>query len=266
MTSNARWMPLVRAFLAWAATPVAERVRLLRALARSLQARARRSATPSPLRWGRPTGSPTRSSRPAATVVAGYADLLENYEFDETVGNTLVTREPAGVVGAITPWNYPLHQITCKLAPALAAGCTFVLKPSEVTPLVAYELFDASTRRGFPAGVVNLVPGYGHSVGEALAGHPGIDVMSFTGSVRRAGASPNSPPERDAGDPRTRWQVGEHHPRRRRAGTSVKVGVANAFLNSGQTCTAWTRMLVPADTVRGGGRTRRRVRRQVRRR
>src|SRR6185312_14895744 len=103
----------------------------------------------------------------------------ESYNFEESSGHTLVTREAAGVVGAITPWNYPLHQITCKLAPALAAGCTFVLKPSELTPLVAYLLMDACEAAEGPAGVVNLVPGFGQGVGEALAGHPGIDVLSF---------------------------------------------------------------------------------------
>jgi len=102
---------------------------------------------------------------------------------DETVGTSLIVHEPVGVVGAITPWNYPLHQVVAKVAAALAAGCTVVLKPSELTPLVAYLLFDAADEAGVPAGVLNLVTGTGPVVGAAIAGHPDVDMVSFTGST-----------------------------------------------------------------------------------
>src|SRR5213078_2090290 len=110
--------------------------------------------------------------------------LIEQVRFEEQVGNSLVVREPVGVVGAITPWNYPLHQIAAKVAPALAAGCTVVLKPSEVVPLNAFILAEVIDAVGLPAGVFNLVTGTGPVVGEAIAAHPGVDMVSFTGSTR----------------------------------------------------------------------------------
>ena len=116
--------------------------------------------------------------------IATAAALATTIAWDEQVGNSTVVLEPIGVVGAITPWNYPLHQVTAKLAYALAAGCTVVLKPSEIAPLCSYLLFDAIHEVGLPAGVVNLVPGYGTTVGEAIAAHPDVDMVSFTGSTR----------------------------------------------------------------------------------
>ena len=110
--------------------------------------------------------------------------ILDSFEFETQVGNSLVVREPVGVVGAITPWNYPLHQITLKVAPALAAGCTVVLKPSEVAPLNAFILAEVIHDVGLPAGVFNLVTGVGPVVGEAIASHPDVDMVSFTGSTR----------------------------------------------------------------------------------
>src|SRR4051812_48339801 len=111
-------------------------------------------------------------------------ELVEQTAWEERVGNSLVVREPVGVVGSITPWNYPLHQLAAKVAPALAAGCTVVAKPSEVTPLSAYVLAEILDEVGLPGGAFNLVPGYGATVGEAIAAHPGIDMVSFTGSTR----------------------------------------------------------------------------------
>jgi aldehyde dehydrogenase (NAD+) len=237
------------AFPAWSETSVSERVRLLRALRDALAKRTDEIAETITAEMGAPHWITHKIQAPLPqTVVGAYADLLEQYSFEEMVGNTLVRREAAGVVGAITPWNYPLHQITCKLAPALAAGCTFVLKPSEITPMVAYLLFDALDEAGFPPGVVNLVPGFGLGVGEALAGHPGIDVMSFTGSVS---AGKRVAELAAANVTRVTLELGGKSANiildDADMATAVKVGVANAFLNSGQTCTAWTRMLVPAD-------------------
>jgi aldehyde dehydrogenase (NAD+) len=149
------------------------------------------------------------------------------------------------VVGAITPWNYPLHQIVAKVAAALAAGCPVVLKPSELTPLVAYLLADAADEAGVPPGVFNLVPGTGPVVGAAIAGHPDVDMVSFTGSTATGRAITHAAADRIA---RVALELGG-----KSANVilddadlvkAVKVGVGNAFLNSGQTCTAWTRMLV----------------------
>src|SRR5690606_23639603 len=111
----------------------------------------------------------------------------ENYEWEETLGNSLIVREPIGVVGAITPWNYPLYLIICKVVPAIGAGCTVVLKPSEITPLNAYILAEVIDAAGLPAGVFNMVVGTGPEVGGAISAHPDVDMVSFTGSGR-AGA------------------------------------------------------------------------------
>jgi betaine-aldehyde dehydrogenase len=158
----------------------------------------------------------------------------------------VVVREPVGVVGAITPWNYPLHQITLKVAPALAAGCTVVLKPSEVAPFNAFILAEAAESVGLPKGVLNVVTGYGADAGEALVKHPGVDMISFTGSTRAGkriselaaqtvkrvalelGGKSASVILDDADLP-----------------AAVKGTVNGCYLNSGQTCTALTRMLVP---------------------
>ena len=115
---------------------------------------------------------------------AAMPQLIEEVAWEEEIGNSLVLREPIGVVGAITPWNYPLNQIAAKVAPALAAGCTVVLKPSEVVPLNAFVLAEVIEAAGLPAGVFNLVTGTGPVVGEAIAAHPGVDMVSFTGSTR----------------------------------------------------------------------------------
>ena len=146
-----------------------------------------------------------------------FATLLDSFEFEEEIGNSLVVKEPVGVVGAITPWNYPLHQIICKVGGALAAGCTVVLKPSEVAPLNAFILAEIVHEVGLPAGVFNLVTGTGPVVGEAIAAHPGVDMVSFTGSTRAGKrVAEVACRNRQAGRPRARWQVGQHRPRRRR--------------------------------------------------
>ena len=175
-----------------------------------------------------------------------FATLLDTFEFEEEIGNSLVVKEPVGVVGAITPWNYPLHQIICKVGGALAAGCTVVLKPSEVAPLNAFILAEIVHEVGLPAGVFNLVTGTGPVVGEAIAAHPGVDMVSFTGSTRAG----KRVAEVAAGTvKRVALELG---------GKSANIilddadfaavipkGVFAAYLNSGQTCTAHTRMLVP---------------------
>lgn len=232
----------------WAATSRAHRAQLLRRLEAELAKRADEMAETIAKDVGTPLRIATRiQAALPQTDISTYADLLEQDESDERVGNSLIMRESAGVVGAIAPWNYPLHQITCKLAPALAAGCTLVIKPSEVAPLAAHHLFEAIHAAGFPPGVINLVSGYGTEAGEALAAHPDVDVVSFTGSVR---AGTRVAELAAASVKRVTLELGGKSANvildDADLQTAVKVGVSNAFLNGGQTCTAWTRMLVPA--------------------
>jgi acyl-CoA reductase-like NAD-dependent aldehyde dehydrogenase len=175
--------------------------------------------------------------------------LAETYQYEETVGNSLVVKEPVGVVGCITPWNYPLHQIAAKVAFAMAAGCTVVLKPSEIAPLDAYVLAEVINDAGLPPGVFNLVTGTGPAVGEAIAGHPDIDMVSFTGSTRagkRVAELASQSLKRVAlelGGKSANILLDDLDDAKFEA--AVRDGVGKAYLNSGQTCTALTRMLVP---------------------
>ncbi len=237
------------AFPGWAATSRAERAHFLSKLHEGLEKRAQAIAEVIATDVGTPMRIASRiQAALPLTDIRSYIDLLDEEEAEETIGNSLVVREPAGVVAAITPWNYPLHQIACKIAPALAAGCTVVVKPSEVAPLAVYLLFDAIHDAGFPPGVVNLISGYGPVIGEALVSHPEVDVVSFTGSVR-GGARVAELASRSI--KRVTLELGGKSANvildDADFATAVKVGVANAFLNAGQTCTAWTRMLVPVD-------------------
>jgi aldehyde dehydrogenase (NAD+) len=176
-------------------------------------------------------------------------ELAETYKYEETVGNSLVVREPVGVVGCITPWNYPLHQIAAKVAFAMAAGCTVVLKPSEIAPLDAYVLAEVINDVGLPPGVFNLVTGTGPAVGEAIAAHPDIDMVSFTGSTRagkRVAEVASQTLKRVAlelGGKSANILLDDLDDEKFAA--AVSDGVGKAYLNSGQTCTALTRMLVP---------------------
>jgi aldehyde dehydrogenase (NAD+) len=236
------------AFPAWSATPPAERAALLGRLADALAARTESIAQ----LIATEVGSPLKFARSVQaglppTVLRSYAELLPDYQFSERVGNSLVLREPVGVVGAITPWNYPLHQVVAKVAAALAAGCTVLVKPSEVAPLSAYLLAEAAVEAGLPPGVLNLVPGTGPVVGEAIAAHPDVDMVSFTGSTRagrRVGEVAAGTVKRVAlelGGKSANVILDDAD-----LVAAVKVGLANCFINAGQTCTAWTRMLVPA--------------------
>lgn len=238
-----------RALPSWSVTSPDERAKYLTAVQEALAARADEIARTIATEMGAPlkVATQVQTALPLA-VLGSYAKLLPAYPFEEEIGNSLVLREPVGVVGAITPWNYPLHQAVAKVAAALAAGCTVVLKPSEVAPLTAFLLAEVCAEVGLPAGVLNLVTGYGPVVGEAIAGHADIDMVSFTGSTR-AGRRVS---EVAAGTvKRVALELGGKSANVLLPDAdftkAVKVGVANAFLNSGQTCTAWTRMLVPAD-------------------
>jgi acyl-CoA reductase-like NAD-dependent aldehyde dehydrogenase len=173
-------------------------------------------------------------------------DLLDSFEFEERIGNSLVVREPVGVVGAITPWNYPLHQVAAKVAPALAAGCTVVVKPSEVAPGSAFILAEVIDGAGLPPGVFNLVTGVGPVAGEALAGHRDVDMVSFTGSGR---AGRRVTELAAASVKRVALELGGKSPNvildDADLAHAVRDGMAKAFINSGQTCSALTRMIVP---------------------
>ncbi|MFK0171403.1 aldehyde dehydrogenase family protein [Streptomyces sp. NPDC090306] len=239
-----------RAALAgWAATPPAERSARLAALRDVLAARKDEIAETVTAELGSPLpfSQAVHASVPIA-VAGSYAELAASHAFEEKVGNSTVYQEPVGVVGAITPWNYPLHQIVAKVAPALAAGCTVVLKPAEDTPLTAQLFAEAVHEAGVPAGVFNLVTGRGPVAGQALAEHSGVDLVSFTGSTavgRRIGAAAGAAVKRVA------LELGGKSANvilpSADLARAVNVGVANVMGNSGQTCSAWTRMLVHTD-------------------
>jgi aldehyde dehydrogenase (NAD+) len=238
-----------RASATWEATPPEERAGHLRAVLDGLTARQDHLATLIATDLGAPyeLAKKVHVGTPIA-VLTGLLDILEAYDFaGRRCGNSLIVREPVGVVGAITPWNYPLHQVLAKVAPALAAGCTVVLKPSEVAPLAAYALADIIDEAGLPPGVFNLVSGTGPVVGEAIAEHEGVDMVSFTGSTR-AGRRVAELAARTV--KRVALELGGKSPNVILADAdlplAVKVGVAKAYVNSGQTCNALTRMLVPS--------------------
>jgi acyl-CoA reductase-like NAD-dependent aldehyde dehydrogenase len=235
------------AFPAWAATPIAERAAYCQRISELLLARQDDLAT----LIAQEVGTPLRIARQVqvglpATTFGSMPELATNLTQEERIGNSLVVRAPVGVVGCITPWNYPLHQTAAKVAPALTAGCTVVLKPSEVAPLNAFVLAEIIHEAGLPAGVFNLVTGFGPEVGEAIVTHPLVDMISFTGSVQvgqRIAALAAQSVKRVA------LELGGKSPLivlddadLRRA---VVDGVNKCFLNSGQTCSALTRLLVP---------------------
>jgi aldehyde dehydrogenase (NAD+) len=238
-----------KAFDAWAATSREERCRYIGALADKLRERQQEIAEVITADMGCPAkiAQLVQAGMPI-TVAESFRDPATFPPETEEIGNSLVVREPIGVVGAITPWNYPLHQVVAKVVPALAAGCTVVLKPSEVAPLAAYLFTDILHDIELPAGVFNLVSGTGPVVGEAIAAHPDIDMVSFTGSARAGSrvsevAAPTIK--------RVTLELGGKSPNvilpdADLAG-AVKAGLNNAYLNGGQTCTALTRMIVHRD-------------------
>jgi len=235
------------AFDAWSQTTVQERSEWLRKLAGALKERGEQIASTISQEVGSPIQMSTNIQAALPVLVTNsYAQLITEVKLEQEIGNSLVVREPFGVVGAITPWNYPLHQIMAKVAPALAAGCTVVLKPSEVAPLNALLLAEACEAIGLPAGVLNIVTGYGPMVGEAIALHPSVDMVSFTGSVRAGkrvaalAAETIKKVTLELGG-KSAFVVLDDAP----FDKAIPAGARNAMLNSGQTCSAWTRMVVP---------------------
>jgi aldehyde dehydrogenase (NAD+) len=232
----------------WAATAPAERGALLGALHDAMSERGDEIARTVVAELGAPArfaaGAQTRA--PIAAL-ATYAELAAAHPFEERIANSTVLLEPVGVVAAITPWNYPVSMIVSKVAPALAAGCTVVLKPAEDTPLSAQLFAECVDAAGLPAGVVNVVTGYGHVAGQALAEHDGVDHISFTGSTAvgrkigaLAGGAIKSVSMELGGKSANVILPGADLER------AVTAGVGHVMANSGQTCYAWTRMLVHA--------------------
>ena len=240
------------AFGSWAATPVARRSDYLQSIADGLTARVDEIARIITAEVGMPFKLSQRiQAALPPQVMASTARIAREFQFEERVGNALVIKEAVGVVGAITPWNYPLHQAVAKVAPALAGGSTVVLKPSELAPLSAFILAEAVHASGLPRGVFNLVCGTGPVVGEAIARHPDVDMISFTGSTR-AGKRVS---ELAAGSvKRVALELGGKSASivldDADLGRAIKGTIGSCFLNSGQTCTALTRLLIPESRYR----------------
>lgn len=239
------------AFDGYSQTSIEYRVDLLNRITALLGARSEDLANLISAEMGAPKGLAKAAQAPTGVAhFATTAQILSSFQFEEQMGKTLIAKEPVGVVGMITPWNWPLNQIACKVAPALAAGCTMVLKPSEVAPLNAILFAELLHEAEVPAGVFNLVNGDGPSVGAHLSAHPGVDMMSFTGSTR-AGVevARNAAPTVK----RVAQELG---------GKSANIILDDADLaeavgrdafgmctNSGQSCNAATRMFVPFDRM-----------------
>jgi len=236
-----------RAFESYSGTSVDERLAILRRIVEVYKSKMDEMAET----ISREMGAPISLSR-KAQAPAGLAHLLEivqvlgHFKFEELKGSTLMRKEPVGVCGLITPWNWPMNQIVCKVAPALAAGCTMVLKPSEIAPLSALLFAQILHGAHVPHGVFNLVNGDGPTVGAAIASHPNVDLVSFTGSTRAgvavavAAAPTVKRVTQELGGKSANIILEDAD-----FGNAVKQGVQECFRNTGQSCNAPTRMLVP---------------------
>ena len=238
------------AFEAWRSTPAAVRGHLIGKIHSGLKERGEELATVIAAEVGMPLkmASAIQVGLPLATF-GYYAKLAEDFQWEATLGNSRVMREPIGVAVCITPWNFPLHQIAAKVAAALCAGCTVILKPSEVAPLNAFLLAEIVDAAGFPPGVFNLVSGFGPEIGEALVKHQDVDMVSFTGStvagrrISEAAAGTIKRVTLELGGKSASVILDDAD-----LPSAVKSTVNSCFLNSGQTCSAHTRLLVPEGT------------------
>ena len=238
-----------RAFASYSRTSRKERVELLTSVIETYKKRYDEMAAAISDEMGAPLGF-ARDAQAASGLghLSQVLEVLKTFEFDEVINRTLVTREPIGVCAFITPWNWPMNQITCKVGPALATGCTMVLKPSEVAPMSGLLFTEIMHEAGVPAGVYNMVNGDGPSVGAALSSHPDVDMVSFTGSTRAGIAV-----ARAAADTvkRVAQELGGKSPNIILPGAdlakAVTHGARQCFSNSGQSCNAPTRLLVPRD-------------------
>ncbi len=236
------------AFDDWAHSSVDDRIAIISAIIDGMKARGDELAQAISNEMGAPIGfAKTAQLGAGMGHFMNIIPILKNFEFEETRGSTKIVHEPAGVCGFITPWNWPLNQIACKVAPAIAAGCTMVLKPSEIAPVSAYVLAEIIADSGLPAGVFNMVNGDGPTVGAAIAAHPEIDLVSFTGSTRAGREVAKAAAD---GIKRVCQELGgksaniilDDAPDFAKA---VSGGIFGCFGNSGQSCNAPTRMLVP---------------------
>lgn len=235
------------AFPAWSQSTIEERKAIIGNIIAGMKARGDEIATAISNEMGAPMGlAKTAQLGSGMGHFASILGILDSYEFEEVRGSTKIVKEAAGVCGFITPWNWPLNQIACKVAPAIAAGCTIVLKPSEIAPLSAYILAEIIAESGLPAGVFNMVNGDGPTVGAAISSHPEIDVVSFTGSTRagqevaKAAADGIKRVMQELGGKSANIILDDAD-----LAKSVGGGVIGCFGNSGQSCNAPTRMLVP---------------------
>jgi len=236
-----------KAFASYSETAPEQRLAFLRRIIEVYQAKSEEMAETISLEMGAPISLARKAQAPAGLgQLAEAARVLEHFQFEEFQGSTLMRKEPIGVCGLITPWNWPMNQIACKVAPALAAGCTMVLKPSEFAPLSAYLFAQILHEAGLPPGVFNLVNGDGPTVGAAISSHPDVDMVSFTGSTRAGVAVAN------AAAPTVKRVTQELGGKSANIvlddadlPKAVKDGVQTCFRNTGQSCNAPTRMLVP---------------------
>jgi aldehyde dehydrogenase (NAD+) len=236
-----------KAFATWSQTSREERLDILQAIQAEYQKRSADIADAISEEMGAPA---SLAAGPQAMMgmghLVGAIDALKNFEFEEQHGSTLIVKEPIGVCGLITPWNWPINQIACKVFPALATGCTMVLKPSEVAPYSAQIFTEIIDAAGVPAGVYNMVFGDGPGVGAALSSHPDIDMVSFTGSTR---AGTDVAKNAAATVKRVTQELGGKSPNivldDADFAKSVAAGVMAMMPNSGQSCNAPSRMLVP---------------------
>ena len=236
-----------RAFDSFSETTVEQRLALLRRIIDVYKAKSEEMAEMISLEMGAPSSLSGKAQVPAGLGhLLEAARLLEHFQFEEIKGSTLMRKEPIGVCGLITPWNWPMNQIACKVAPALAAGCTMVLKPSELAPLSAYLFAQILDEAKVPPGVFNLINGDGATVGAAIAAHPDLAMVSFTGSTRAgiAVATAAAPTVKrvtqELGGKSANILLDDAD-----FGKAVRDGVQSCFRNTGQSCNAPTRMLVP---------------------
>jgi aldehyde dehydrogenase (NAD+) len=238
-----------KAFASFGQTGKAERLALLKRILENYRKRKQEIADAVSEEMGAPSDWALNAQATAGEIhLLSTIKALEEFEFEEQRGNTRILREGIGVVGLITPWNWPLNQIVCKVAPAIAAGCTMILKPSEIAPISGVIFSEIVHASGVPAGVYNMINGDGPSVGQVMAAHPGIDMISFTGSTRagiivaKTGADTVKRISQELGGKSPNIVLADAD-----FEAAVRSGVENCFSNSGQSCNAPTRMLVPRD-------------------
>jgi len=241
-----------KAFTSFRKTSVKERIELLQSVLGVYQRRSDEVAAAITEEMGAPTGLSRMYQAPLGTGhLATSLEALKNFQWERNHGNHIISHEPIGVAGLITPWNWPMNQIASKVGPALAAGCTMVLKPSEIAPIDAIIFAEILHEAGVPAGVFNLINGTGPTVGEAMSAHPDIDMMSFTGSTRGGvavaiGSAPTvKRVTQELGGKSANIILDDDGFQ-----SGVAIGIGQCMANSGQSCNAPTRMLVPKSRMK----------------